>query len=249
MILIPQYRTARRASGLGLLSNLILSLDLEEASGNAIDSSGNSYTFTDTNTVTQTTGATAGYNSRQFTAANSEYFTRAHSTTELTIGDNEWAMHCWYYHDGSTNRSILCKSGSTTISTTASRSFAILGNSTALSFRVGEAVAANGDSVANDAGALSTNSWHSVLCWHDPAADVIGVKVNSRSAVTAAHAGGVRDGTAAVTVGSALTNNYCNGNIAALRVWRGSGVIEQIVNNASAVSFLSGQQRRHSELT
>lgn len=254
MILIPHYRAMRRASGLDLLSNLILSLDLEEASGNATDSSGNSYTFTDTNTVGQTTGQTAGYNSRQFVAANTEYFTRAHSTTELTIGDNEWAAHMWVYNNSVANNAILfAKTSSTTISTNVSRSFALYQPSSTnrnLTFVVGDAGNVAQYAVTTGNSEFPDASWSPILIWHDPNDDVIGIKVGANSAVTTSISGGVRNGTVAATIaansaGAALAN--CN--IAALRIWRGSGVIAQIVDNADAIDFLNAQQRRHSDLT
>ncbi len=256
MILIPQYRTARRASAvsLDLLSNLILSLDLEEASGNAIDSSGNGYDFADTNTVGQTTGATAGYNSRQFTAASSEYFTRAHSTTELTIGDNEWAAHLWVYANSATAGAVVFgKSGnSNTPGTTIGRSYNLNWQATStLAFYAGPASGATHSQAAAASNSAPDATWVPTLIWHDPTANVIGIKVGSGSAVTAALSGGVRDGTSGVTLATRGSSGayYFNGNIAALRMWRGSGVIAQIVDNTDALDFLNAQQRRHSELT
>lgn len=252
MILIPQYRTARRASALApdLLSNLVLSMDLEEASGNALDSSGNSYTFTDTNTVAQTTGATAGYNARQFTSANSEVFQRS-ATTALLIGDNEWAAHLWVYRSGSASSMIFGRSNNVSTGTTVSRSHALVFTGTALEWRVGKFVAANGTATAAaGSGDFPDATWKPVLIWHNPLVDVVGIKVGSASAVTAAiDNGGARDGSVVHSIGATSTPSaYFNGSICALRVWRGSGVIAQIVDSASAVAFLNAQQRRHSEL-
>ncbi len=249
---------ARRPSGssLDLLSNLILSLDLEEASGNAIDSSGNSYTFTDTNTVGQTTGATAGYNARVCVAASTEYFTRAHSNTELTIGDNEWAAHMWIYNNAmAASRPIFSKTGNASIVTTSSRSF-ILGQTAtatdrALLWSVGYVTAASGAvTVTTPNNEFPSGSWTPILIWHDPSADVIGIKAGSNAAVTAAFAGGARNGTANVVI-AALSGGSVPSDMsaAALRIWRGSGVIAQIVSNTDALAFLNAQQRRHSELT
>lgn len=254
MILIPQYRTARRASAStpDLLSNLILSLDLEEASGNALDSSGNSYTFTDTNTVGQTTGQTGGYNARNFVAANNEYFARAHSDTELTIGDNEWACHLWAYNNSAADGAgILAKSSSTTPGTNSARSFVLNHVASELRFAVGLDPAASGDlTIITTGGQFPAGAWAPVLIWHDPNDNVIGIKVGANSAVTGSISTGVRNGAStSLAVGSRSGSGPANAYIAALRIWRGSGVIAQIVDNADAIDFLNAQQRRHSDLT
>jgi hypothetical protein len=243
----------RRSTGLGLLSNLILSLDLEEASGDAIDSSGNGRDFTDQNTVGQTIGATAGYNAREFIAANSEFFTVPFATWQY-ISNEEWAAHMWLYRNGSSAVAILSRttSGNLIVGSGNARSYSFYFTGSALSWIVGKPILGEGAVVVTaGSGDFPDTTWTPALIWHDPIADQIGIKVGSAAAVTATIDTGVRNGSVPITIGSTSTTNgsYLNGAFAALRMWRGPGVIEQIVNNADAIDFLNSQQRRHSDLT
>ena len=79
MIVLPHRRKAFQPTGGGstLLNGLLHWWDLDEASGDAIDATGNQ-DLTDTNTVGSSSGtAPDGGDARSFTAANSEYFTTA----------------------------------------------------------------------------------------------------------------------------------------------------------------------------
>lgn len=81
--------------------------------------------------------------------------------------------------------------------------------------------------------------------------DGVDSTANTYTAQTAAITTGVRHGTNNWTIGAldSATRQYAKVRVAALRMWRGTGVINQIVNNSAALTFLTGQQRRHSELT
>ena len=241
---------AAGAAGPDLLSNLLLSLDLET---NLVDSSGNGYNFTDQGSVSFSTGQTAGYGAAYHVAANVDYEDR--TSVGLEIGNNEWACHLWVYNGGGpASTGIITSAGTVGFTTNASDSWALMYQSSiakSLRFVAGKDPNTSGSATATSASnAFLASAWVPVLFWHDPNADVIGLQVNGAAAVTTAFSTGVRNGSSKVTIGG-LTSGSQTGTfrIAAVRMWRGTGVINQIVNNSTALAFLNGQQRRHSELT
>ncbi len=243
-------RFLQRSNGsLDLSSNLVLSLDLEEVSGDAIDQSISEYDFIDVNTVESAAGATPGYGSRLFTPDNSEHlYLPSSGTSNVNILDNEWAMHFWAKRNATGARIIFAKSPSTVVATATARAFIIYFSLSTLIFTVGRSVAADG--AVSVSANVPMSEWIPVLCWHDPNADVIGVKIGTDAAVTTTLVGGARAGSSSdVRIGSTSVTpgSYLDANLAALRIWRGAGVINQIVN-PEVINFLNARQRRHTEL-
>ncbi len=77
---------------MALTDNLIAALELDEASGNAIDSHG-ANDFSDNNTVGAGTGLVHA-NARDFEAANDEYFSLA-DNTDLSLSDIDCTVEAW----------------------------------------------------------------------------------------------------------------------------------------------------------
>lgn len=71
-------------TGNGLLNNLLAFWEFDEASGNALDSSGNGHTLTATGTPGSGTGVVAG--SRTYDETNPDYFTEAFATAYGFVG-------------------------------------------------------------------------------------------------------------------------------------------------------------------
>lgn len=83
-------------------------LKQDEANGNALDATGRGNGLTDNNTVTSTTGILNG--ARQYTNANTEFFS-ANSTSDWSVSTaSDWSWSGWVYLDDySTSRVIFSK--------------------------------------------------------------------------------------------------------------------------------------------
>lgn len=92
----PHFVAGGGGLGGGLDTDLVHFLNLDESSGNAVDSVG-AVTFTDTNTVTaNATGAPDGGGCRVFTRANNEHFAAASGDVfDWTSGD-AMSLACWF---------------------------------------------------------------------------------------------------------------------------------------------------------
>lgn len=156
------------------LDNLVYCLGLNEASGNALDLSGNGRHFTQTGTVPAATGKLAGARG-PFTAAN--YFSRTVSEDVLVL-DQSCAWSVWVKRGpGPATFGIfeLSDSGGTV-------------------YQLATGITSSGAGVRRDDGLTTTVSvsginqgvWSWLFCWYDHATQTIGLKldnteVNSRS--------------------------------------------------------------------
>jgi hypothetical protein len=197
VVLFNRETWGRYAQTWGLVSHW----KLNEASGDAIDSSGTN-NLADTNTVTAADGILRPGGSRsgarQFTAATFERF-RLADNASLSTGDVDFAVACWAYFDSSPGGS-----GRTLISKWA-REYLLLWNNEAaenrFAFHVSSDGAENVNVRANSLGAPATATWYFILAWHDSVGNTINIKVNNGTTDSAAHATGVFDGTAVFELG------------------------------------------------
>jgi hypothetical protein len=187
-----------------LRTNLAGYWKLDEASGNATDSTGAS-TLTDINTVTSAAGKRG--TSRQFTHANNEYFSAADSAT-LSTGDISFTISAWVYLDSKTNGMIIVAKDDYP-----EREFILQYDSTIdrfVFFVFNSAGASVSVQATTTAPSLST--WYHLLAWHDAEADTINIQVNNSTIDTTATAGlVVYNSTAAFTVGGRLVFGSPNG--------------------------------------
>lgn len=197
---------------MALSDNLIAAWELDEASGNAIDSHG-ANDLTDTNTVTTGTGLVYS-TARDFEEATDEYFTIA-DNTDLSTGDIDFTFEAWCKWESNNNyRLILGKSPNgefgkpeynLLIDQDVGQRFGFSINPNGVDPNVGV--------TANNFGNTSSGTWYQVICWHDATANQIGIAVNAGTADTTAHSAGVWDSTGAFQIG--------NGNTAVTRTWDG----------------------------
>ena len=212
---------------MGLSDNLEAFWKLDEASGSRADSSGNGRTLTDNNTVTQATGKVG--NAAQFTAANSEYLSRA-DEAGLSFGNNvSFSISVWVYGDTWTGaqREIINK------------------NTTEWRLRIsnaGRPIFSLPGSTLTHSATLSLATWYHIVAWYDAVADVSGMAINDGTPETTADATGATDGTNELRVGR-LGTAYFDGRIDALGIWRRvltAAEITQLYNSGSGLEHPFG---------
>jgi hypothetical protein len=101
--------------------------------------------------------------------------------------------------------------------------------------------------IASTFGAPSLATWYQIICWHDAAANQIGISVNDGSANTASHTTGVFDSTAPFRIGAQgggapSTGSYWDGLLSKCRFWKRvltSGERTQLYNAGAGLAYAS----------
>ncbi len=186
---------------------------LDEASGTRADSepTGTPQDLTDNNTVTSNTGKLSS--SGQFTAANSEYLSRADST-DLSTGNIDFTVAAWVYMDTKPSSANFVTKWTSGVNTEWYLNY------TAAVDRFRFATyAANVD--ADNFGSPSTATWYLIIAWHDSVNDLMGISVNDGTANTFSNSDGTQDGNAAFNIGR-LANGfgYNDGRIDEVGFWK-----------------------------
>lgn len=157
-----------------LNTSLIAYWKMDEASGNALDSepTGTAQDLTDNNTVTSAGGRVG--NARQFTASNTEYFSRT-SEADLVCGDIDFTWAAWFYLDSlGAQRTIISKSSS---DQTEYQIDITSGNQ--VRFFVYTPTGPAYYITSTSGFSPSTGTWYFVVGWHDATADTVNVQVNN----------------------------------------------------------------------
>lgn len=179
---------------------------LEEASGSRADSSGNSRTLTDNNTVTQATGKLG--NAAQFVRANTEYLSRS-DEAGLSFAQNvDLTVMAWVYLDSiGTLHNLVVK-----------------GNAGA---EYGLQVTTAGKAQFNlstglvlHATVLSTATWYLLFGWYDNVADKSWIRVSGvGSDASATDTSGSADQVGDFRLGRA-GSTYMDGRLDSVGIWR-----------------------------
>lgn len=208
--------TGRDVAAPTLLTNLIEWWPLDEVSGNRAGVH-SGLTLTDNNSVTSNPGVD-GTTAAQFTAANTEYLSRA-SEASLQIGDVDFTFAVWLYLDSvGVDRTILSKHDGATASgseflirydhgTTQFR-FAMLNGGTATAVQ------------ASTFGTPSTGTWYMLILQYDAANDLMGISVNNGTMDTTAQAGGTNVLTNPFVVGAVADLSPFNGRMQRIGFWK-----------------------------
>lgn len=202
--------------GSSLLTSLISYWKHDETSGTRNDSWGTNH-LTDNNTVTSAAGVVN--TSSQFTAANSEYLSRADNAS-LSVGDIDFAFGRWVYLDSkAANMDIITKWGGG-----GNSEYIVHYSSTLDRFRF--LVSPDGADifavVADNFGSPPTATWIHIYAYHDSVANVIGISVNNGTANTVAHSTGVFNGTSAFMIGHRAAGgaSHLNGRVDEGQFWK-----------------------------
>ena len=173
--------------------------DLVETSGIARDALGVN-NLTDNNTVTSAAGLITytAEDASQFTAANSEYLTRADNAS-LSTGDVDFAIAGWIYINSlGSVRNIMARTHS---SNAALREYQFYSNSSnIIGFTIYNTAGTANTVTASTHGAIVVNTWYFVYAYCNKTGSEIGVQLNRGATNTLAKTVTVSD----VAVGTAL---------------------------------------------
>lgn len=182
-----------------LLTNLVAYWPLNEASGTRADATGRGNDLTDNNTVVGSGGVVG--NSAVFVGGNLEYLSHA-DNADLSMGDIDFEFWCWVYLEpGATHRALISKDD--TPGGTPNRREYSLQVDTAN--KINWYVMGNDDSLigyVQHTTVLTPRSWYLVTCYHNAAANLVGVTVNNGAAQTAATGGPALDSGGLFTLGA-----------------------------------------------
>jgi hypothetical protein len=204
------------------LTDLVLSCELNEASGNGID-------LHSTNTLIETSGtigAAAGPGgvdgSRDFESGDTEYFALA-DNAGVSMGDIDFTVEIWANAESLAGEMDLISKYETSGN---QREYRIRFEPIAMRFQFAVSPDGSGGFTgvsANNLGPPSTGTWYQIIAWHDATNNQIGIKVNNGTADTASHSTGVFDGTSPLHVGAlgrAAVTFYFDGLLSKLRIWK-----------------------------
>jgi hypothetical protein len=185
--------------GPDLITGLVGFWEMNEASGNALDSHG-SNPLTDVNSVPAATGLVAG--AREFTLG-SKGFSHV-DNADLSLGsDTPFTFMIWVYANSEplfSGQALISKSPAVEFSNSCEYSLWFSNSSASLIFGVG-----NGSSVGSVAATpgfgVMAGNWYQLLAWHDPDTDTVNIQFNNGSVTSAAWSGGTLNGTEGLTIG------------------------------------------------
>jgi hypothetical protein len=248
MTLLTIHQLNLEEEGGGALAvNLEAYWSLEEASGDAIDATGNVTDLTDTNTVTAGTGKVGG--GRDFESGNSEQFTHA-DTTELSTGDVDFSFNAWVKIEAKAagNHCIIAKDGANG----GEYYFYYDGNNDRFALQVyGSAAFADGSTVlASTFGAPSTDTWYMVSAGHNATANEIWIAVNAGTPDTDAHTAGGFNSDGTFRMGADQFGDLWDGMLDEVGIWKrdirddlddlyngGAGLSYDDINSGGAETF------------
>lgn len=201
---------------MSLLTNLIESWELSEASGNPVGAHAGM-------TLTEVNGPIASADGgRDLEFDSSQYFTIADNAS-LSIGSQDMQIEAWVKLEskGATRR--VCGKFDVPGGV---REYSVLFNNASdrFSFIVSADGSAISEVAANTLGSPSTGVWYQILAKYYHTAEVIGIKVNNGTEDTTAHSGGIFDGGAPFRIGAqgnAGATNLMDGIVKYCRVWKG----------------------------
>lgn len=188
---------------MALSDSLISAWELNESSGNAIDSHG-SNTLTDNNTVGVGTGLIYG-NARDFDPTADEGFSIT-DNADLSFGDEDFTLEAWV------NPDVTSVSGQNNYF--AGKGF----NTEYMLYREAAQVVwfVNGTYRARSV-TLTAGNWYQIIAWHDSVGNVTAFCINNDTPTSGAHSTGCVDGAAAFSIGR---NSYeMDGRIGPVRLW------------------------------
>ena len=205
---------------MALKDDLISVWELDEASGNALDSHGSNDLAEAGGTIPPASGPAGLGGARDFEAGDTEHLTLA-DNADLSTGDVDFAVAAWgNLESKGASRDLVAKWA-------AGDQEYLLGYSTG-SDRWYFAVSTDGNDTvsvtATAAGSPSLATWYHVVGWHDSVNNQLGISVNAGTAETAAHSGGVRDGARQFTIGgrtATSSTNSWDGLISQVAFWKG----------------------------
>ena len=230
---------------MSLATNLAVSWELTEASGNATDSVG-SETLTDNNSVSSDTGVVYS-TARKFVRTSSQYLSRTDDAT-LSMGDIDFTWEVWVnLATATTTRQMLLGKD-----LSGTREYFLAFRNVAsdrFSWSVYNSGGTAGEVTASNFGAPSASTWYQIICIHDSVNNLISIGVNNGTPNTLSWSTGVNDGTAEFRLGARAFvgfNDFLNGDLGPVRLWKNrvlsSSDITELYNSGAGrtYSYITG---------
>jgi hypothetical protein len=215
-----------------LTDSLISAWELNEASGNALDSHSTN-TLTDTNTVGSGTGLVYG-TARDFEFGSAQYFTHA-SNSDLQCGDIDFTFEAWLKFENDVFYNAVFSKGSGS-----GREYLLYRNQDAS----GHLIWAVGGTQLDSGVTITAGTWYHAVCWYDATADQLGVAVDDGTPVTTSLSGGAAANTDDFRLGSAPDAGglHWDGLIGPVRFWKRvvtSGERTTLYNSGAGLAYSS----------
>jgi len=200
-----------------LLTSLVSYWDLNEPSGDAIDSHG-SNNLADNNTVTAADGITPRV--RQFTRINTEYFEKA-DNTDLSTGDIDFSLAGWVYLDSKPSNETFVAKYSTS---NGEREFRVFYDVSAdrFVFNVSHdgTYQAPATAVADSLGSPASGQWYFIVAQHDSTANTLSLQANDGPVDVTSWSSGVYDSISPLQVGRRAIGDYMAGKLSRWGFWK-----------------------------
>ena len=233
------FASFKQSNPYALTTSLVGYWNLNEASGNALDSHSNALHLTDNNTV----GASGS--SRDFEVDNTEYFNLGGDNANLSGGTGvSLAFSALVQLESKgANRTILSKY----VAGAGNREYLLYFDNAADRFRflVSNDGTATASLSANNLGSPSTATPYFVIAWHDATADTINIQINNGTTDSAAHSTNIHDSGTDFCIGAAAGGvSTFDGLISKVGVWRN----RILTSDEKTYLYNSGSGRVFSEL-
>ena len=221
---------------MALIDNLIAAWELDEASGNAIDSHGANDLTETGGTIATGTGLIYG-SARDFEADDTEWFTIA-DNTDVSAGDIDFSFELWIKAESLTTfRALFGKDNGG-----AGKEYNCYAYSNGnIQFNVSNSGLAEHGVVTAGAGSITTGNWIQVCCGHSATANETWIAINAGTPATTSYSGGVQDGTAGFQIGAldSLGSLPFDGLIGPVRFWKRDirSDISELYNSGSGRTY------------
>ena len=200
-----------------LSTNLVAAWELNEASGNGIDSIG-SNNLTNNNSVSSGTGLIYS-NARNFVASSSQSLSCIDSAS-LSLGLNQsFTIEAWVKKANAGVGVVIANKGNVT---GAGDEYLLwLGTGSRFEGYIG-----NGSTTANVNDTSTTpavGSWAQAIFWYDSALQIIGITTNAGTAATTSWTGGTQDSSFGFAIGARGSDHasaFIDGLIGPVRFWK-----------------------------
>jgi hypothetical protein len=192
-------------------ASVVLVHHMDDASGNAIATVGGD--LTDNGSVGTGT-AKLGTGSRDFESGSSQYFSATDQTWN-SFGNIDVSISFWVQFESlGVSRSLVFKENGST------GDYYIYVHGVTSVIRSGANYDGNADVNATTFGAVSTGVWYLVVWKYNAATDTLSISVNT-TANTRSYSSGINDAADIFRVGNDFYNNFHDGLIDELIIWKG----------------------------
>lgn len=196
-----------------LLTNMVASYGLTGADSATFDDSGNGYLLTASSAVSTEAGVDAATGAVSLA---SNHMRRTSPESDFKIEDAEFVLAGWVYFANTGGTYPRLGIGDPGVS---GGSYAFYPSRDGNWYWAARNAADSGFVGATKS--MPAVGWHFVMCYHDPAANTLGMSIDGGAFTTAALSGGVYSGTGEFRI----IDSTFTGRVQGWHIWKGSGVV------------------------